>query len=120
MAKKDISPLLVIEAGYLPVISSRRFAIPELVDHERTGLLLDDSSQASTVTSAMCWMLEHANEYQQMRRLLGRGPMDSIPRRKFEEHLPACVTRFSRRQTAGAMKILFLGQIGPGQTGVHM
>jgi glycosyltransferase involved in cell wall biosynthesis len=91
--KNDISPLLIIEAGYLgcPVISSRRFAIPELVDHERTGLLLDDSSQVSTVTSAMCWMLEHADEYQQMREAAWAKARGLHSKRKFEERLLACV-----------------------------
>jgi glycosyltransferase involved in cell wall biosynthesis len=85
--------LLIIEAGYLgcPVISSRRFAIPELVDHERTGLLLDDSFQTSTVTGAMCWMLEHADEYQQMREAAWAKAHKLHSKRKFEELLLACV-----------------------------
>jgi glycosyltransferase involved in cell wall biosynthesis len=85
--------LLTIEAGYLgcPVISSRRFAIPELVDHKRTGLLLDDSFQTSTVTGAMCWMLEHADEYQQMREAAWAKAHGQHSKRKFEERLLSCV-----------------------------
>jgi glycosyltransferase involved in cell wall biosynthesis len=65
----DIAPLSVVEAAYVgcPVISSRRFAIPELVDDNRTGLLLDDSGDASAVAEAMCWMLENPAEYERMR-----------------------------------------------------
>jgi glycosyltransferase involved in cell wall biosynthesis len=87
----DISPLLVIEAGYLgcPVISSRRFAIPELVDHQRTGLLLDDPSDASTVSSAMCWVLEHTAEYHQMREATWAKARALHSRQKFNEHLLA-------------------------------
>jgi glycosyltransferase involved in cell wall biosynthesis len=91
--KSDISPLLLVEAGYLgcPVISSRRFAIPELVDDERTGLLLDDSSQVRTVTSAMCWMLEHSDEYLQMRKAAWAKARGLHSMRKFEERLLACI-----------------------------
>jgi glycosyltransferase involved in cell wall biosynthesis len=91
--KSDISPLLIIEAGYLgcPVISSRKYAIPELVDHERTGLLLDDSSEVSTVTSAMCWMLEHTDAYQHMRKAAWAKAHGLHSKRKFEERLLACV-----------------------------
>jgi hypothetical protein len=47
LEKNDISELLIIEEGYLGclVISSRGFAIPDLLDHERSRLLLDDSSR---------------------------------------------------------------------------
>ena len=60
---------VLIEAGYVgcPVISTRKFAIPEIIDDGRTGLLLDDSSPSS-VASAMSWMLEHTSEYQEMRK----------------------------------------------------
>ena len=89
----DISPLLIIEAGYVgcPVISSRAFAIPELVDHERTGLLLDDSSDARNVARAMCWMLEDAAEYQQMREGAWAKARELHSRQRFEEQLLARV-----------------------------
>jgi glycosyltransferase involved in cell wall biosynthesis len=89
----DISPLLIIEAGYLgcPVISSKKFGIPELVDDERTGLLLDEPSQAGTVASAMCWMLEHTDEYQQMRKAAWANARELHSKRKFEQRLLACV-----------------------------
>ena len=89
----DISPLLIIEAGYLgcPVISSRKFGIPELVDDERTGLLLDDPSQASTVASAMCWMLEHTDKYQQMREAAWAKAHELHSKRQFEQRLLSCV-----------------------------
>jgi glycosyltransferase involved in cell wall biosynthesis len=90
--KTDISPLLIVEAGYLgcPVISSRSFAIPELVDHERTGLLLDDASQESTIT-AMYWMLEHTDEYQRMREAAWSKAHGQHSRALFEKRLLSCV-----------------------------
>ena len=89
----DISPLLIIEAGYLgcPAISSRKFGIPELVDDERTGLLLDDPSQASTVASAMCWMLEHTDKYQQMREAAWAKAHELHSKRQFEQRVLSCV-----------------------------
>jgi glycosyltransferase involved in cell wall biosynthesis len=91
--KRDVSPLLIIEAGYAgcPVISSRRFAIPELVDHGRTGLLLDDPFQASTVAQAMCWMLDNDEEYQQMREAAWEKTRRVHSRSKFEQRLLASV-----------------------------
>lgn len=67
--KRDIAPLVLIEAGYCgcPVIASRRFAIPEVVDDRITGLLVDDPCQVDQVASSMTWMLEQEDQYQRMR-----------------------------------------------------
>jgi glycosyltransferase involved in cell wall biosynthesis len=91
--KSDISPLLLVEAGYLgcPVISSRKFGIPELVKDERTGLLLDDPSQPATVAGAMCWMLENTDEYRQMREAAWANTRELHSKRKFEQRLLANV-----------------------------
>jgi glycosyltransferase involved in cell wall biosynthesis len=92
--KSDISPLLLVEAGYLgcPVISSRRFAIPELVEDGYTGLLLDDSSEVGTVTSAMCWMLERTDEYLQMRKAAWTKARGLHSKRNFDERLLAYIS----------------------------
>ncbi len=85
----DTAPVLLIEAGYVgcPVISTRMFAIPELIDHGRTGLLLDDSSQINAVASAMNWMLEHADAYQKMRMAAWSKAREQHSRTKFEKRL---------------------------------
>jgi glycosyltransferase involved in cell wall biosynthesis len=92
--RSDISPLLVVEAGYFgcPVISSRRFAIPELVDHGRTGLLLDDSSRVEDVAGAMAWMLEQEHAYLQMREAAWAKAHADHSRRRFEQRLLASVS----------------------------
>ena len=89
VTSSDISPLLIVEAGYFgcPVISSRRFAIPELVDDGRTGLLLDEPSQVEVVADAMCWMLEHDVEYHQMRKAGRTKSREQHSRSRFEERL---------------------------------
>ena len=68
--RSDISPLLLIEADYFgcPVISSRMFAIPELVDDMRSGILLDNPCSVDAVANAMSWMIENEDRYQEMRR----------------------------------------------------
>jgi glycosyltransferase involved in cell wall biosynthesis len=85
----DICPLVLVEAGYVgcPAISTRKFAIPEIIDHGRTGLLLDDSSQPDAVACAMNWMLEHANEYQLMREAAWAKARGQHSRVQFEERL---------------------------------
>lgn len=91
--KSDIAPLLLVEAGYLgcPVISSRKFSIPELVEDGQTGLLLDDPSQPGLVAAAMRWMLEHPDEYRAMRSAAWSNARTLHSRQKFEERLQACV-----------------------------
>ena len=89
----DICPLLFIEAGYVgcPVISTCKFAIPELIDDGRTGLLLD-ASQPSSVARAMNWMLEHATEYQRMREAAWAKARGQHSRKQFEERLCSCLS----------------------------
>lgn len=85
----DICPVLFIEAGYVgcPVISTNKFAIPEIVDHGHTGLLLDDSAQPSALAGAMTWMLEHTNEYRQMREAAWVKARAQHSKKQFEDRL---------------------------------
>lgn len=68
--KKDTNTLVVIECGYYgcPAIASRAFAIPEIIDHEVNGILLDDPNNVVEVFNKMRWLIEHPSEYAQMRR----------------------------------------------------
>jgi len=101
----DISPLLLIEAGYVgcPVISSRKFAIPELIDDGRTGLLLDDPSQPNAVAGAMQWMLEHAGEYQQMREAAWAQARGQHSKKQFEDRLLSCLSEVVSRDGIPAL-----------------
>jgi glycosyltransferase involved in cell wall biosynthesis len=91
----DICPLLFVEAGYVgcPVISTRKFAIPELIEDGHTGLLLDASPQPSLVARAMNWMLEHPNEYQRMREAAWAKTRGQHSRKQFEERLSSYVSK---------------------------
>jgi len=88
-SRSDTCPLLLVEAGYVgcPVISTRKFAIPEVVDHGRTGLLLDDSSQPNALADAMVWMLEHEDEYRRMREAAWAKSRAQHSKRSLEERL---------------------------------
>lgn len=87
--KCDTASVLLIEAGYCgcPVISSRKFATPELIDDGRSGILIDDPSQANAVASAMNWMLEHVDEYQEMREAAWSKARQQHSKKRFEERL---------------------------------
>jgi glycosyltransferase involved in cell wall biosynthesis len=92
--RSDIAPLLFVEAGYFgcPVISSRQFAIPELVADGQTGVLLDDSSQVEAVAGAMNWMLDEEHAYRRMREAAWAKARHEHSRRRFEDRLLACVS----------------------------
>ena len=66
----DIVPQVLIECGYFgcPAIAPRRFAIPEIVMHEKTGLLLDTPFQAAAFEKAMLELLANRSVYERMRR----------------------------------------------------
>lgn len=91
--RSDIAPLLAVEAGYFgcPVISARRFAIPEIVEDGVTGLLLDDPADAAAVAGAMTWMLEADAPYAAMRKAAWMRTRQAHTKARFEERLQACV-----------------------------
>jgi len=53
--RSDILPLLLVEAGYfgVPVISTRRFAIPELVEHGVNGILIERPNDVGELRAGM-------------------------------------------------------------------
>jgi glycosyltransferase involved in cell wall biosynthesis len=82
--RSDIAPLLLVEAGLFgcPVIASRAFAIPELLTHEETGLLLDSPSDPDQVAAAMRWLLDHRfdlrqDAWRQARALHGKDAFEA-------------------------------------------
>src|SRR5262249_49077081 len=90
--KSDISPLIIVEAGYFgcPAIASNRFAVPEMVDHGVTGVLLEDVS-ANAVADAMVWMLENESSYQEMRRRARARAANHYSKAAFESKIQALV-----------------------------
>jgi glycosyltransferase involved in cell wall biosynthesis len=91
--RSDVSPLLAVEAGYFgcPIISTRRFAIPEIVADLETGLLLDDPSDPQAVANAMAWMLEAGEAYTAMRQAAWDRTRRELTKERFEVRLLDCV-----------------------------
>ena len=85
--RSDTCSVLLIEAGYFgcPVISLRRFASAEIVDDGRTGFLLADEPTHHALAGTMCWILEHHDEYQQMRAATWVKTRAMHSRERFEE-----------------------------------
>jgi glycosyltransferase involved in cell wall biosynthesis len=88
--KSDAASLLIVEAGYFgcPIISSHLFAASELVDNGRSGILLDDPTDAGAIANAMMWMLSHDARYLEMRRAAW-VKAHGYSRRRFQERLIA-------------------------------
>lgn len=87
----DISPHSLVEAAQFgcPAIAPCAFAIPELVEHGRTGLLLGGPPTASAVAGAMAWTLEHPDDYAQMRVATWRRARATHARARFEARILA-------------------------------
>ena len=93
--RSDIAPLLLVEAGYFgcPVISTRRFAIPEIVDDDVTGMLLDDPQDVSAIAAAMAAMLDMAEgAYLAMRRAAWLKCREEHSRERFDARLQAMIS----------------------------
>lgn len=87
----DTNPMVLIEAGYFgcPSISSNRFAIPELVKHGVSGMLLDDPSAVTAIADAMLWMLEQDEGYFRMRQEARNHMLQNYTVEAFQERLAA-------------------------------
>jgi glycosyltransferase involved in cell wall biosynthesis len=85
--------LLFVEAGYFgcPVISTRRFAIPEIVEDGSTGVLLDELPNPVALAGVMSRMLEHTDEYRQMREAARLKARRQHSKERFEERLCSCL-----------------------------
>ena len=68
--REDTSPLVITEAAYFgcPAISVNAFAIPELVEHEQSGLLLDLPLTPQAVTRAIESLMLDEHRYRHMRQ----------------------------------------------------
>ena len=92
--RSDIAPLLLVEAGYFgcPVISTRRFAIPEIVEPGVTGILLDDPQDVSAIAAAMAAMLDmEEGAYLAMRRAASHKCREEHARERFDARLQAMI-----------------------------
>ena len=67
--REDVNPLVPTEAAYFgcPCISVNKFALPEIVRHNDTGLLLEPPVTAEMVESAIRHLLVNPEVYREMR-----------------------------------------------------
>jgi glycosyltransferase involved in cell wall biosynthesis len=67
--REDTSPLVITEAAYFgcPAISTNAFAIPELVTHGVSGLLIN-SLNADEIVAAVSELMNNEQRYRDMRR----------------------------------------------------
>lgn len=94
--RSDIAPLLLVEAGCFgcPVIATRAFAIPEIVQHEVTGLLVDDPTDVGLLASSMTRMLAMPpDEYRRLRANAWNDTRRNKSRAAFDERLLSVVAR---------------------------
>ena len=91
--RSDIGPLVIVEAGYFgcPAVSTRRFAIPDLIEDKKTGLLLEDPTSADELVAAMRQTLEDEEAYRRMRQAAWAKARTDHSRSRFEERLLAFV-----------------------------
>jgi glycosyltransferase involved in cell wall biosynthesis len=96
----DIAPLTIVEAGYFgcPVISTQHFAIPEQVEHQATGLLIENVSGPSVLADAMAWMIDKEEEYMQMRKRARHKACKDHSKAAFGERMRALVAPLIKYQ----------------------
>lgn len=66
---QDIAPLILVEAAYFgcPAISSARYAIPELITDDVSGILINNPECPAAIAAAMTRILEDGDLYLRMR-----------------------------------------------------
>lgn len=76
--REDTSPLVITEAAYFgcPTISVNRFAIPELVLHGETGILLNWPVNHDLLSSAILNLIRDRGAYLAMRRAARKYALD--------------------------------------------
>lgn len=91
--RSDTTAMIIIEAGYFgcPAISVRKFAIPERIEHEVTGLLVDDASDVLALADAMNWMIEQELKYVRMREQARAKAHNDGSKHAFESKIQALV-----------------------------
>jgi glycosyltransferase involved in cell wall biosynthesis len=91
--RSDTTAMVIIEAGYFgcPAISVRKFAIPERIEHEVTGLLVDDAFDVIGLANAMNWVIEQESEYIRMRQHARAKAHNDGSKYAFESKIQALV-----------------------------
>jgi glycosyltransferase involved in cell wall biosynthesis len=85
----DIAPLTPLEAACFgtPTVSVRAFAIPELIEHEKSGILLEPPATPEAIAGALrCWMSDRQT-YLSMRRRAQSNFREHFSRDRFQQRI---------------------------------
>ena len=85
----DIAPLTPLEAACFgtPTVSVRAFAIPELIEHEKSGILLEPPATPEAIAGALrCWM-RNRETYLSMRRKAQSNFRERFSRDRFQQRI---------------------------------
>ncbi|MEO5718835.1 MAG: glycosyltransferase family 4 protein, partial [Chthoniobacterales bacterium] len=85
--RSDISPLLLVEAGTLgcPAITTRICGIPEIVEDDVTGILLESDYSSTNLVDAMERLLSDEEAYSAMRKAVSERAARLFSKTAFEE-----------------------------------
>ena len=94
--RADTNPMVVIEAGYhgCPVISTKSFALQELVLNEISGILLDDVTDVNSLERAMRDVLRLDSAYFDMRRRAREHTLSHYTKAAFSSRVKMEIDRF--------------------------
>ncbi|SLN11561.1 Glycosyl transferases group 1 [Roseivivax jejudonensis] len=89
----DTNPAVLVEAAYFgcPAISTRAFAIPEIIEHGKTGWLVNDPRDADALAARMVWALEATHPYFEMRRAARNRALERMTLSRFKADLTKIV-----------------------------
>lgn len=70
VTREDTNPLVITEAGYYgcPSISVDKFAIPELVLHKKTGIIIPCPVQIDDIIESVANLINSREDYKKMRK----------------------------------------------------
>lgn len=85
----DTNPAVLVEAAYFgcPVISSKAFAIPEIVRDGETGFLLPRPKDVDKIVNHMAWMLSGSDQYYAMRSAARSHALTNLTLDRFKDDL---------------------------------
>lgn len=77
--REDVNPLVPTEAAYFgcPCITVNRFALPEIVLHGKTGLLLEHPVTADALAASVAELIEDMGRYRDMRIVARQHALES-------------------------------------------
>lgn len=101
----DTNPMVLIEAGYFgcPAISTRCFAIPELVVDGISGLLLQNPTDVPALVKSMKWMLQRGESYFRMRVATRSHMLGYYTRDAFQHRLSSEIAAVAAHIDNGAL-----------------